>query len=354
MFFDLRRSERLTGSGSEVEDPGRGSGSAYWYNPGWEGFLNSHFFGPTGLLACAVFYCATISSTAMAQEQQTSSERVAALGRLEPKGGIVRVAAPSTPLSLAGSVVARLLVEEGDDVLEGQLLAVTDPEAALQAAVAVAEAELALSKESAIAASSRADEVCIIADVLAREAERRDSLLEQDLASREETEQSRGDATAQAASCTTARVNTRVAEAGIQLASSHLELRRAELARSQVLAPFSGRVLRINAEPGEYVGELGVLELGRVSEMMAIAEVYETDVRQVRLGQAAIVSSDALSESKRGTVAFIRPKVQKQDEIGTDPAARKDAKIVEVGIALQEPAEAMGLTNLQVEVVISP
>lgn len=297
--------------------------------------------------------CAMSFGPALAQETQ-DSDRVAALGRLEPLGGIVRVAAPSTPLSLAGSVVARLMVEEGDDVLEGQLLAVTDPEAALQAAVLVAEAELALSEEAANAARSRADEACVIADVLAREADRRDSLLDRDLASREETEQSRGDATAQAASCTTARVNARVAEVQIRLAGSRLALRRAELARSQVLAPFSGRVLRINAEPGEYVGEQGVLELGRVREMMAIAEVYETDVRQVRLGQSALVSSDALLESKRGTVVFIRPKVQKQDEIGTDPAARKDARIVEVGIALDDPAEAMGLTNLQVEVVISP
>lgn len=316
--------------------------------------MKNRLHTPVGLALSVALWCAFTCSLAIAQEQQPETERVASLGRLEPLGGIVRVAAPTTPLSLAGSVVARLLVGEGDDVLEGQLLAVTDPEPALQAMVAVAEAELALSEEQANAARSRAEEVCVIADVLAREAERRDSLLEKELASKEETEQSRGDATAQAASCTTAGVNARVAEVGIRLAQTRLDLRRAELARSQVLAPFSGRVLRINAYPGEYVGEEGVLELGRVREMMAIAEVYETDARKVRIGQPAIVSSDALLEDKRGTVVFIRPKVQKQDEIGSDPAARKDAKIVEVGIALEDPAEAMGLTNLQVEVVISP
>ena len=116
--------------------------------------------------------------------------RVAALGRLEPRGGIVRVAAPSTPLSLAGSVVSRLLVGEGEDVQEGQLLAVTDAEPALEAAVAVAEAELHLKDREAEASLSRADEACVIADVLAREAARRDSLLERNLASREEAEQS--------------------------------------------------------------------------------------------------------------------------------------------------------------------
>lgn len=281
-------------------------------------------------------------------------DHVAALGRLEPRGGIVRVAAPSTPLSLAGSVVSRLLVAEGDRVEAGQLLAVTDAEPALTAAVTVAEANLALRRQSAEAALSRAEEACVIAAVLEREAERRTRLLDRKLASQEEAEQTRGDAEAQAASCTAARATARVSEAAIDVAEAELVLRQSERARAEVRAPFAGQVLRVTAEPGEYVGAEGVLELGRVDEMMAIAEVFETDVRYLAIGQAAVVSSDALAGDKRGQVAFIRPKVQKQDEIGDDPAARKDARIVEVGIALEAPEEARALTNLQVEVVITP
>jgi HlyD family secretion protein len=292
----------------------------------------------------------TLASLAAAQE----ATQVAALGRLEPRGGVVRIAAPSTPLSLAGSVVAELLVREGDDVEAGQLLALSDAAPALGAAVRVAETELERARQAAEAAQSKADEACVIADVLDREASRRDRLLDQALASQEEAEQARGDAQAQAASCSAARVTARVSEADIEVASARLALRQAELARTRVLAPFAGRVLRITAEPGEYVGPEGILELGRVAEMMAIAEVFETDVRYVTVGQSASVSSDALDGDKTGRVAFIRPKVQKQDEIGTDPAARKDARIVEVGIALDDPGEAMNLTNLQVEVVITP
>lgn len=295
-----------------------------------------------------------VAQDTVGEQAAAGPGQVAALGRLEPRGGIVRVAAPSTPLSLAGSVVARLLVEAGEDVEAGQLLAVTDAEPALAAAVAVAEAELVLRRQSAEAAESRAEEACVIADVLAREAERRDSLLDRELASLEETEQARGDAEAQAASCAAARVSARVSEAAIEVAQAELALREAERDRASVYAPFQGRVLRITAEPGEYVGADGVLELGRVGEMMAIAEVYETDVRWLAPGQAASVSSDALRGDKTGRVAFIRPKVQKQDEIGDDPAARKDARIVEVGIALDDPGEAANLTNLQVEVVITP
>ncbi len=309
--------------------------------PAFSGFLTILILG------------ASPTAPVSAQEPSADVPRVAALGRLEPQGGIVRLAAPSTPLSLAGSVIARLLVTEGEDVEQGQLLAVTDAEPALEAALRVAQAELVLQREAAHASRSKADEACVIADVLARESQRRDSLLDRELASREEAEQSRGDAQAQAASCTAARATAKVAEAAIEVAGARLSLRQAELDRARIHAPFAGRVLRVVAEPGEYVGPEGFLELGRVGAMLAIAEVFETDVRQVRTGQRATVTSDALAGPKRGRVVFIRPKVQKQDEIGTDPAARKDARIVEVGVALDDPAEARDLTHLQVEVVIT-
>ena len=61
-----------------------------------------------------------------------------------------------------------------------------------------------------------------------------------------------------------------------------------------------------------------------------------------------------LDAALAGTVEVIRPKVEKQDELGTDPAARKDARIVEVAILLDEPGPVAGLTNLQVDVVIQP
>ena len=46
----------------------------------------------------------------------------------------------------------------------------------------------------------------------------------------------------------------------------------------------------------------------------------------------------------------IRPKVQKLDQIGDDPVARKDARIVEVEIKLDDSRAAANFTNLQVEV----
>ena len=47
---------------------------------------------------------------------------VTALGRLQPRGGIIRIAGPSRP----SVVIANLLVGDGDRVLAGQPIAVLD------------------------------------------------------------------------------------------------------------------------------------------------------------------------------------------------------------------------------------
>jgi HlyD family secretion protein len=61
-----------------------------------------------------------------------------------------------------------------------------------------------------------------------------------------------------------------------------------------------------------------------------------------------------MPEVLTGTVERIDLAVGKMDTLGTDPAARKDARVVEVEIRLDDSRIARGLTNLQVEVEIEP
>ncbi|MDX1571975.1 MAG: efflux RND transporter periplasmic adaptor subunit [Xanthomonadales bacterium] len=288
-----------------------------------------------------------IASHGVAQTQAVS-----ALGRLEPEHGIIRIAAPSTPQSVSGPVIKELLVDEGDDVVEGQLLAVTDTAGVMEAMVAEVTAELELARREAESAVSQANEACVDAEVSRREAERRADLLSKGLAAKEEAELTRGAADAKEAACEAARTSVGAAKAGVKVAEAKVNRFKVDLERSYVRAPMPGRVLEVLARPGELTDGGAILELGRVDRMYAIAEVYETDVRLVEVGQNATVTSDALDQPVTGTVDRIRDKVQKQDEIGTDPAARKDARIVEVEILLDEPERAASLTNLQVEIVI--
>jgi HlyD family secretion protein len=293
---------------------------------------------------------AVASGSALAQE----SRGVSALGRLEPEHGIINVSASSTPEAILGAILVELHVEEGDDVRKGDLVAVTDTAAVMEAVAKEAEANVVYSERGVEAARSKAMETCVRADVAAREAERRARLHAQGVAGEEEADSARGEAEAMKASCASASTAVRLSETGIEVARAHLNRVQAELQRSYIRAPVDGRVIDITVRPGELIGERGILELARVSRMFAIAEVYETDIRHVKTGQRATISSAALDEELSGTVTRIRQKVEKQDEIGTDPAARKDARIIEVVIALDDSGPARGLTNLQVDVVIHP
>jgi HlyD family secretion protein len=310
---------------------------------------------PALAVALAAFVAAQ-GGAALAQgtaaKHVNGARGVAALGRLEPEGGIVRLSLPSTPEAISGAVIAKLHVGRGADVQAGQLLAEADTVDVLKALLAQARAELETARRDARAAVSVADEACVLADVASRQSKRQAELLSRKLTSDDIADQAKGNADAGAATCKARRASASVAESRIAGAEAGLARHQAELERAYLRAPFAGRVLDIHAKVGELVGAEGVLELGRVQQMYAIAEVYETDIRNVKVGQKARVKSDALARPITGTVTRIRPKVQKLDEIGTDPAARKDARIIEVEIKLDDSAAAAALSLLQVEVEI--
>jgi HlyD family secretion protein len=233
---------------------------------------------------------------------------VTALGRLEPKNGVVRIAGPSRP----SVVISKLSVEEGDRVKTGQVIAVLDSLAEDEARVVRLRAEL----QNAKADWDRWFELY------------------------------KG-GTASASLRDQAQMKVDVAKADLQAAEATLGL-------DTVRAPVDGQVLKVYARSGERVGANGIAEIAQNDAMYAVAEVYETEIRLVRVGQKARITSPALAEPLTGKVEYIGLKVGKLDVLDTDPAARTDARVVEVKIRLDDDARAAGLTNLQVDVAIQP
>jgi HlyD family secretion protein len=132
-----------------------------------------------------------------------------------------------------------------------------------------------------------------------------------------------------------------------------IKLAEARAKRLTLLAPTDGRVLNVRIKPGEEIGSGPILTMGDTEHMRVVAEVYETDVPQVRIGQPATVSSRALSKPIGGRVVRIGNMVFKNDVLNVDPAARADARVVEVWIDLDDAALVESLTNLTVDVLIS-
>ena len=96
------------------------------------------------------------------------------------------------------------------------------------------------------------------------------------------------------------------------------------------------------------------MELGRTDRMYAVAEVYETDITGVKVGQLATVRTPAMEEELTGKVERISLKVGRLDVIGTDPIAKTDARVVEVFILLDDSEAVSRFTNMQVKVEIQP
>ncbi len=312
-------------------------------------------FAQAGRVSVLSLLCLFLSWGGPVHAQESpSAQPVSALGRLEPENGITTLAAPSTPEAILGGIMTELHVKRGDRVSKGQLLATTDTAPVMEAIVSEAKAKLQLAIREVEAARSNAEEACVRADVAQREAERRAQLHAQGVAGEEEADSARGEAEARMASCKAAQTAVHASEAGTSVARAHVKRVEEELKRSYIYSPIDGMVLDVKAKPGEFISIEGAMDLGNVNRMYAIAEVYETDIGRVQIGQRATVGSAALDDDLSGTVEFIRLMVAKQDQIGTDPAARKDARIIEVEILLDDPGSVAGMSNLQVDVVIHP
>ena len=134
-----------------------------------------------------------------------------------------------------------------------------------------------------------------------------------------------------------------------------LQLAQAKLDRTVIRAPSDGRVLKIIAQTGEAIGADGILNLGDTRQMVAVAEVYETDVSRVKIGQTATIASrnGAFDQPLTGKVSQIGWQVFKNNVLDDDPAANADSRVVEVKIRLDNSQPVEALTNLQVDARIN-
>src|SRR5262249_15356411 len=233
---------------------------------------------------------------------------ITALGRLRPKDGVTRVAGPVRP----AAVIARLLVDKGDRVEAGQVIAVLDSFETLQAHVAGVRAQL---------------------DQAQTELRRLDELYRSKVVAVSERDAWR------------TKVN---------MYNADLHRAQVELDHASVRAPIAGEILDVHARPGERVGPDGIAEIAHTDQMYAIAEVYETDIGRVHVGQRATITSPVFTEPLQGTVERIGRKVGKIDVVDSDPASMTDARIVSVDVRLDDSQRSGVLTNLQVTVAITP
>lgn len=152
-------------------------------------------------------------------------------------------------------------------------------------------------------------------------------------------------------------VDIQGAQAELARAQATARQAKAELAEAYVRAPSPGEILKVHTRAGESPGDKGIVEMGQTSQMVAVAEVYESDVRKLRVGQNATIKSEsgAFTQNLKGTVSYIGLQIGKQDVLNTDPAADSDSRVVEVKIAIAptDSTTVKGLTNSKIAVTIN-
>lgn len=413
--------------------------------------LFAFIIGATAITGVIVFYAISqfgqVGKTTSELVQTTQTvQKVTALGRLEPEAEVINL---SAPLALDGDRVAEILVQEGGTIKAGQVVAILDSRARLQAAVLqaqkevrVAQAKLAQVKAGAklgeiqaqqasverLQAQSQGDkigqqeaiariEAQWLGDRIAQQAtinklqaelknasaeyQRYQQLYSQGAISNSSFDSKRlsldtakqqlgeakailnrinSTATRQLAEAKVAlnRINatgskqiseakatlTSIAEirpVDVQAAQSEVENAIASLKRAQtdleaafIKAPIAGQILKIHTRVGEKISSEGIADLAQTDQMITVAEVYQTDIGKVKLGQSAVITSQAFSGELRGTVSYIGLQVNRQNVFSNQPGENLDRRVVDVKIRLnpEDSKRVAGFTNLQVQTAI--
>lgn len=403
--------------------------------------------GATLITGGAAFYATTQGDKPPTAPEPPIVAKVTALGRLEPATEVIKL---SAPLALDGDRVAQLLVQPGDRVKSGQVIAIMDSrdhlENALQQAqgqVRIAQAKLAQVKAGAKAGAINAQTATVErfsaqavgdrvvqqetlarvtaqweGDQLAQRATMRK--LEAELANaqaeylryqqlqqagaistslfdskrlnvetiRQQMNEAQAnldrltatgqrqvseaqailrrteatgatqvnEAAATLNQITEVRpVDVQTAQAEVQAAWAAVKRAQTDVAKTYIRAPMAGQILKIHTRSGEKLTDSGIADLGQTAQMVAVAEVYQTDIGKIQVGQAAVVTGQAFEGEVKGSVWQVGRQVSHQNVFGNQPGENVDRRIVEVKIRLT-PADSQrvaNLTNLQVQTAIA-
>lgn len=251
-------------------------------------------------------------------ENRTIREQVSASGKVFPE---IEVKISS---DVSGEIV-ELYVEEGDSVVQGQLLAKIDPDAYQSqvergvAGVNAAKAQVANSKSQI--EQLKAQKAQITAQLTnAREIHERNEKLKADgVVSEADFQQSLSNLRGLEANLAAADANIKAAEESVraaqfQVESSEATLRelRTSLRRTTIYAPKDGIVSMLNVEQGErVVGTIQMtgtemMRIADLSVMEARVDVSENDIPRVTVGDEAEIEVDAyLGRKFKGIVTQI-------------------------------------------------
>lgn len=288
-------------------------------------------------------------------------QQISALGRLEPVSEVVKV---SVPMTLSKDRVARLIIQRGDRIIKGEVIAILASSDRLTTALQEAQEQVKVTQAelAKVRAGAKSGEIAAQKAEIARlEANLRGEIATQQATSarweaelntasadynryaslhqagaisaseldqrrlkRETTQAQLNEVKAnKIRTAETVRqqiqqakanleqiaeirpVDVQAAAAQVEKAEAAVKQAQANLAEATILAPISGRILEIHSKAGETVSDKGIAELAQTDQMEVVTEVYQTDISKIKTGQLATISSSSFVEKIRGSVRLI-------------------------------------------------
>lgn len=256
------------------------------------------------------------------------------------RAGTVKARARARLSPQLGGVVVELPGRKGARVTRGDLL--------LRLEASVQQAQLRLAREDARVAEARAAEVCLGAELAARELVRGRALLHDGILSEQQLDALESAAERSRAACSAARAAQAQARAAVELAG-------AQLALTEVRAPFDGVVAEVTTEVGEWITPAPpgvpippVIDLLDPTSLYVSAPIDEVDSRRVRVGQSVRLGVDSVpGRHFAGRVSRVAPFVLDLLE---------QNRTVEIEVEFEAPgelAEVLPGTSADAEVILA-
>jgi len=299
------------------------------------GFLRSRWFWIIAVLVVVIGGGALLMKTQAADKekklvqaaaQQAPSPYAAiANGKADVEGGMIQVAARR------GGVVKAVYVQEGEQVVSGQILARQEDD---EARLAVARARATVAQ-----AQSQIAVLQVKLDAARREYKRLEALIDSNFVARQKLDTQRD------------QIRDWEAQIGAQratIATYQAALREAEYAQELTIirAPTDGRIARRYANPGAGASTLNVstmFDLEPNTARIVRAEIVEADIPNIRDGQEVEIQPESNPNSLYIGRVLRRAAVFGARKLSSDDASqRADDRVVEVVVSANDAPMLIG------------
>ena len=237
-------------------------------------------------------------------------------GKVDIEGGIIQVAARR------GGIIREVLVQEGDTVTAGQILARQEDD---EARLAVQSAAAAVSQAESQLAQIRVD-----INTAQREHDRLGRLVETNFVAAARMDQAKD-------AIDTARARLGSQTAAVQTARAQLAQANYNQELTVIRAPMAGRIVRRYANPGAGASTLNVsamFDLEPDAPRIARAEIVESDIPNITNGQAVEITPEGdPSKVYIGSVLRRAAVFGARKLASDDPSQRSDERVVEVVVS---------------------